>query len=121
MRRKSRLAVVTLIGALALAGCGGESESSGSPSNPSAASSNEPTPDEVERCLLAWIEEDRAVKAGTLDDATLRATATECPDYETWEAMRELVGTSGSPNTLRALCTFVPDSPVCSDPNRPPT
>ena len=79
----------------------------------------EPTLDQVEACIVAWAAENRADRAGTLDDATLRATAYDCPDYETWVFIRDEVGYGNtSPNLLRALCALEAESPVCKDAKR---
>lgn len=78
-----------------------------------------PTLDQIESCIVAWSAEKKAFDAGILDDATLRATAFDCPDYETWERMRSEVGyRNTSPNLLRALCALEATSPVCKDANR---
>lgn len=72
---------------------------------------------EESACLDAWKAEKAAVDAGTLDDATLVATAYDCPDLETWEEMRAQVNYGTSPNLITAVCAIEPDSPVCRDAN----
>jgi len=79
-----------------------------------------PEPDNAvqrESCLAAWKAENQAAQSGTLDDATLRATAYDCPDYETWMFMRNEVGYgNASPNLIVALCAGdEAGSPVCED------
>jgi hypothetical protein len=79
----------------------------------------EPTVDQVGACFDAWYEENQAALSEILDDATLRATAVKCPDYETWEFMKAEIGYANtSPNLLRALCVFETTSPVCVDAKR---
>lgn len=87
-----------------------------SPSSQPTASASEPSPGDVEACLVAWEEEKRASDQGVLDDATLRQTGRVCPDLDTWQSMRDRVGYgSSSPNLLRAMCAVEPDTPVCRD------
>lgn len=80
----------------------------------------EPEPEasdaEVEACRVAWRAELKAVEEGTLDDATLRATGTECPSLELWEQIRDEVGYgSKSPSLVTAICALEDAARICDD------
>jgi len=78
----------------------------------------EPEPEvseaEVEACRVAWEAELKAVEQGALDDATLRATGTECPNLEVWRQIRDEVGYgSKSPSLVTAICALKDDARIC--------
>lgn len=74
------------------------------------------TEEELEACFVAWEAEVEAVANGVLDDSTLRALAWECPSYDAWELGFLWYEYGGGPNTLKAICAFEEESPLCTDP-----
>jgi hypothetical protein len=71
---------------------------------------------ELEACRVAWWSEVKAVEDGVLDDATLRATGTACPNLEVWEQIRDEVGYgSKSPNLATAICALEEAARICGD------
>jgi hypothetical protein len=78
----------------------------------------EPTsdPQALEDCRAAWAAEREALEVDGETDAALRATAFECPDFATWDSVREEFEAWGDGKTLIvSICVFNPESPVCLD------
>ena len=71
---------------------------------------------DIEACRAAWRAEVKAVEDGVLDDATLRATGTACPNLEVWEKIRDEVDYgSKSPNLATAICALEEAARICGD------
>jgi len=71
---------------------------------------------DIEACRAAWRAEVKAVEDGVLDDATLRATGTACPNLEVWEKIRDEVDYgSKSPNLSAAICALEEAARICGD------